>query len=117
MQQEKFIMFRNRLIKVFRHLSKQAKKLGVSCYRIYDHDLPEFPFLIELYEDKLYISEYKRSHSMSDDEHDQWLEESLKVVSEITGSCSENIFLKLRQRKQGRVGQYNKFSSAKHEFI
>ena len=117
MQQEKFIMFRNRLTKVFRHLSKQAKRLGVSCYRVYDHDLPEFPFLIELYEDKLYIAEYKRRHAMSDEEHEQWLDESLKIVCDIVGIEPENVFLKLRQRKQGRVGQYKKFSSAQHEFV
>ena len=42
-EEEKFTMFRNRLTKVYRHLGKQARRQGVSCYRIYDHDLPEFP--------------------------------------------------------------------------
>jgi 23S rRNA (cytosine1962-C5)-methyltransferase len=110
-------MFRNRLVKVFRHLSKQAKRLGIGCYRIYDHDLPEFPFLIELYEDKLYIAEYKRRHALSDEAHEHWLDESLKIVTEITAIDSKNIFLKLRQRKKGREGQYKKISSAQHEFI
>ena len=50
---DKFLMFRNRLQKVFRHISKQAKKQSITCYRIYDHDLPEFPFIIELYDDRL----------------------------------------------------------------
>jgi len=117
MDEEKYKMFRNRLMKVFRHLSRQAKRLGVSCYRIYDHDLPEFPFLIELYDDKLYIAEYKRRHALTDEEHENWLDESLKIVTEIIGMSSENIFLKLRQRKQGREGQYKKFSFAQHEFI
>ena len=117
MEEKKFVMFRNRLMKVFRHLRKQAKRSGISCYRIYDHDLPEFPFLIELYEDKLYVAEYKRRHNMSNEEHEKWLDESLKTVSEIIGINPENIFLKLRQRKQGREGQYKKFSSAQHEFI
>src|SRR6266481_4726446 len=101
MKQEKFIMFRNRLIKVFRHLNKQAKRLGVSCYRIYDHDLSEFPFLIEIYDDKLYIAEYKRRHALTDEEHEDWLDNSLKIVAEIIGVGTENILLKLRQRKQG----------------
>jgi len=39
---EKFNMFRNRLEKVNRHLSRQAKRQLISCYRVYDHDLPEF---------------------------------------------------------------------------
>ena len=61
-------MFRNRLVKVFRHLRKQARRLGVSCYRVYDHDLPEFPFSIEFYGDNLYVAEYKRHHGMTEPE-------------------------------------------------
>ncbi len=59
-------MFRNRLVKVYRHLAKQAGQLGVSCYRLYDHDMPEFPFCIEVYGENLYIAEYKRKHRMED---------------------------------------------------
>jgi 23S rRNA (cytosine1962-C5)-methyltransferase len=71
---DKFIMFENRLLKVYKHKSKQAKRLNISCYRIYDHDLPEFPFAIEMYEDKLYVAEYRRKHGMSDEEHEAWLQ-------------------------------------------
>ena len=60
MAEDKFIMFRNRLEKVYRHLGKQARRVGVTCYRLYDHDLPEFPFCIEIYEQHIYIAEYKR---------------------------------------------------------
>jgi 23S rRNA (cytosine1962-C5)-methyltransferase len=116
MNEEKFIMFQNRLSKVFRHLSRQAKKQGISCYRIYDHDLPEFPFCIELYGDKLYVAEYKRRHGMMDDEHDVWMEKSLETIAEVLSVPKENTFLKLRQRKPGRLGQYQKFDKVKHEF-
>jgi 23S rRNA (cytosine1962-C5)-methyltransferase len=114
--QEKIDMFRNRLTKVFRHAGKQAKRLGISCYRVYDHDLPEFPFCIEFYGDKLYVAEYKRRHSMTEEEHDEWMEESLEVICEILGVIKGNIFLKLRQRKPGRLGQYQKFDEVQHEF-
>jgi 23S rRNA (cytosine1962-C5)-methyltransferase len=114
--EDKMIMFRNRLTKVFRHTRKQAKRLAVSCYRVYDHDLPEFPFCIEIYESNLYVAEYNRRHGMSEEEHDQWMEESLKVMSEVLQILKENIFLKLRQRKPGRLGQYQKFDEVQHEF-
>jgi 23S rRNA (cytosine1962-C5)-methyltransferase len=110
-------MFGNRLSKVYRHLSKQAKRLGVSCYRVYDHDLPEFPFCIEFYEDKLYIAEYKRRHGLGDEEHDEWMENSLKVVMDTLAVPKQNIYLKLRQRKPGRLGQYQKIDAAQHEII
>jgi 23S rRNA (cytosine1962-C5)-methyltransferase len=113
----KFLMFRNRLQKVYKHLSRQAQRQGVSCYRIYDHDLPEFPFVIELYEDKVYMAEYKRRHSLNDEEYELWWKESSKVITEITGVGEENIFFKMRQRKAGRLGQYQKLDEQKNEFV
>lgn len=110
-------MFRNRLEKVYRHLGKQAKKLSVSCYRLYDHDLPEFPFCIEIYGDHIYVAEYKRRHGMSEQEHDEWMEKSIIVICEILKVKKENIFLKLRQKKPGRLGQYQKTGERKTGFI
>lgn len=117
MKHEKIEMFRNRLVKVFRYLSKQAKRQGITCYRVYDHDLPEFPFCIEFYADKLYVAEYKRRHNMTEDEHDEWMEKSLEVICGVLAIAKENIFLKLRQRKPGRLGQYQKFDEVQHEFV
>lgn len=110
-------MFRNRLVKVSRHLSKQARRLNLDCYRLYDHDLPEFPFCIEFYNDKLYVAEYKRRHGMSEEEHDQWMEKSLETISEVLAVNKDNIFLKLRQRKPGRLGQYQRINEEQHEFV
>ena len=83
MSEQKLEMFENRLAKVFKHIGKQAKRLKVSCYRVYDHDLPEFPFCIEFYADKLYVAEYKRRHGMTEEEHDEWMEQSLEVISKV----------------------------------
>ena len=113
----KYLMFRNRLEKVYRHLKKQAKKQGVTCYRIYDHDLPEFPFIIELYEDKLHVSEYKRRHLMSDDEHEGWINQCRKIIGDVLQVSVENIFLKTRKKKEGRGGQYQKTGESKNELI
>jgi len=110
-------MFHNRLDKVFRHLSKLAKRQQVSCYRIYDHDLPEFPLLIEIYNDKLYVAEYRRKHGLSDDEHALWLQSCIKTMSEVLQIPSENIFIRMRQRKTGRQGQYQKIDESGNEFI
>lgn len=117
MTEEKFKMFRNRLVKVKRHISKQARRLGLSCYRVYDHDLPEFPFCIEFYTDKLYVAEYKRQHRINDEQHEIWIEKCMNLLSEVLEVRNENIFLKLRKRKPGRLGQYQKFGDIQHEFI
>ena len=113
---DKFEMFRNRLTKVFRHLQKTAKKQAVSCYRVYDHDLPEFPFIIEKFDNKLHVSEYKRNHSMSEEAHHYWLQQSAAVMSEVFEIPGEFIFIKNRQRKAGHEGQYQKTANTKTEW-
>lgn len=53
---------------------------------------------------------------MSEEEHEEWTEKSLEVMTEVLGVSKENIFLKLRQRKPGRLGQYQKYDEVQHEF-
>ena len=117
MPEEKIRMFTNRLQKVYRHISKQAKRLGVTSYRVYDHDLPEFPFCIEVYEGKLYVAEYDRRHQMGEKEHEEWLRESLNVMSDVVGMETGDIFLRLRRRKPGKLGQYRKQNAEQDEFF
>ena len=91
--------------------------MTITCYRLYDHDLPEFPFCIEIYEQNVYVAEYKRRHGMSEDEHDEWISRSMIVICEVLKVSEENIFLKLRQKKPGRLGQYQKTAERRSEFI
>ena len=114
---EKYEMFRNRLEKMARHLSKQAKRQSITCYRIYNHDLPEFPLIIEIFEDKVHVSEYKRKHHLSGDEYENWLNGCKKIIGEVLRVLEENIFFKIRKRKEGREGQYQKTAESKNEFI
>ena len=109
-------MFRNRLSKVYKHRSKQAKRQQLSCYRIYDHDLPEFPFCIELYEDKIYLAEYLRRHGMTDEEHEIWLDDCLAIISEITSVPVALMFVRQRKRMSHREGQYEKIDTRQEFF-
>lgn len=114
--EDKLQMFENRLTKVFRHIQKQAKRQCITCYRIYDHDLPEFPLSIDMYDDKLYIAEYRRRHGMEDEAHDNWLNATLEVVEKIIAIPQADMYIKQRQRKQGRLGQYQKVNEEKEYF-
>ena len=113
---EKMVMFHNRLLKVYKHKSKQATRQNITCYRVYDHDLPEFPFCIELYDDKVYLAEYLRRHGMTDEEHGQWLEECVAVICGILPVDDANVYIKQRKRKANRLDQYEK-TDAKAEYF
>ena len=43
-------LFSNRLKKKYKELRKWARKNRVSCYRLYDRDIPEVPVSLDLYE-------------------------------------------------------------------
>jgi len=114
---DKFSMFRNRLHKMWKHYSKIARKQQVSCFRFYDHDLPEFPFAIDYYEGAVHASEYKRRHGMEENEHEQWKENCKEIIAQELDMSKENVFIKTRQRKEGKQGQYDKFDETKQEKI
>lgn len=43
-------LFANRLRKKYKELRKWARKNRISCYRLYDRDIPEIPVSVDLYE-------------------------------------------------------------------
>ncbi len=107
---DKLQMFENRLLKVYKHKSKLARRQNVSCYRVYDHDLPEFPFAIELYEDKIYLAEYLRRHGMEDEEHNAWLESCKEVISRLLSIPVNKIYDRQRKKMHHRSQQYEKLN-------
>ena len=115
-RKDKLIMFQNRLQKVYKHKSKQAKRLQVSCWRLYEHDLPEFPFCIEIYNDKVYLAEYARKHGMSEEEHDVWLDDCMDIISELLQVPIEKIYVRQRKKMHHRSQQYERLNDIKEFF-
>lgn len=113
----KLQMLENRLVKVFRHLRKTARRQNITCYRVYDDDINEFPFSIERYEDHAYVAEYRRQHGMEEEEHELWLDSSLEVIAKVLEVAPEKIWVKQRQRKTSRQEQYEKLSFENHEMV
>ena len=113
----KYLMFRNRLEKVYKHRSKVARRQNISCYRLYDRDLPEFPLIIEVYEDSIYVAEYKANHDLSDEDYAFWLDASIDMLEQVTGAPGDRIFCKRRERKADRQSQYQKISEKGEEVV
>lgn len=116
MSDTKFIMLENRLVKLYKHRGKQAKRMNISCYRLYDKDLPEFPISIDLYEDKVYVAEYVSKHGFTEEEHLEWLEKTIEVIRKVLAIADENVFVKQRKRMHHRSQQYEKTDEQKQFF-
>lgn len=108
MSDAKLVMFDNRLKKVFRILGKEARRQNVSCYRLYDRDLPEFPLIVDIYGDEVLVTEYRSHHKLSEEDYIRWLEDSIEVIVHVLGKTQDQVHLKERKRKESRQDQYRK---------
>lgn len=113
----KLQMLENRLVKVYRHIGKIARRQNITCFRVYDDDINEFPFSVDRYDDHVYVSEYTRPHGMDEENHELWLDSSLEVIAKVLDVPLGNIWVKQRQRKISRQEQYEKVSFENHEVV
>ncbi|MCB1919225.1 MAG: bifunctional 23S rRNA (guanine(2069)-N(7))-methyltransferase RlmK/23S rRNA (guanine(2445)-N(2))-methyltransferase RlmL [Candidatus Competibacteraceae bacterium] len=101
--------FINRLRKNLRHLGRWATREGVSCYRLYDADLPEYAVAIDRYEQWLHIQEYAPPASIDSAKARERLEQVMAALPAVLELPPEQVFLKVRQRQRG-ANQYQKQS-------
>ena len=108
-------MFRNRLKKNLRTIGKWARKQGITCYRLYDADMPEYAVAIDVYEDRLHVQEYRAPTSVLPHRAKERLKQILFVLPEILQTPHDKIIFKVRERKR-KNAQYEKFDS-QHRFF
>ncbi len=93
--------FRNRLVRMARHWKKWARRQGITCFRLYDRDIPEVPLAIDWYEGHLQIAEYVRPHDRTEIEHQVWLQRMVETAAEALEVDPKSIALKHRRRQSG----------------
>ncbi|HRG20022.1 MAG TPA: class I SAM-dependent methyltransferase [Saprospiraceae bacterium] len=114
---QKLEMFENRLRKVIKIRSKAARKQNVTCFRVYDLDMPEFPFCIDWYDGRIYVAEYQRQHTLDENQYKEWFENSIQTIAGVFAVEPTMIFVKHRKVIEERVAQYHRLSDASREFI
>jgi len=91
----------NRLRKRKKILSKWAKKQGISCYRLYSKDIPEYPLIIELFEDNAIVWTYPRKKDDTPELAQVFLDDVKAQVVAGTGLEAKDVYIKKHTRKQG----------------
>ncbi|MDC7241767.1 MAG: bifunctional 23S rRNA (guanine(2069)-N(7))-methyltransferase RlmK/23S rRNA (guanine(2445)-N(2))-methyltransferase RlmL [Spirochaetales bacterium] len=109
--------FLNRLIKRRKHLNKWMKREEVSCCRIYDADLPNFNFAIDVYENKwIHVQEYKAPSSVDQAKAEKRIAESVEILGALYEIPKYQIYLKQRRRQKGQ-DQYKSLSSKGERYL
>ncbi len=106
-------MLVNRVKKNSRKLRSWLKSEGVSCYRLYDHDIPEVPLAIDWYEGRLHIAQYARNSEDGDGSGFDWVGETSFALASALEVSSSNIFIKKRERGRGGA-QYGRMDTKRN---
>ena len=105
------VMLANRLRKNLKLLGRWARQNAVSCYRLYDADLPEYAVAIDLYpsEGKLWahVQEYEAPLTVDPHKAETRLIEALAVIPSVLDIPQDQVVLKVRRRQKG-AAQYEK---------
>ncbi len=106
-------MFGNRLRKNLRHRRKWARRAGVTCYRLYDRDIPEVPLSVDLLEGWAHIAEFARGEGSADP---AWLATQVAAAAEVLQIPADHVFVKHRERQRG-TQQYTRVDDSAAEQV
>ena len=109
-------MLFNRLQKNQRRLKGWLKKSGVSCYRLYDADIPEYAAAIDIYEQRIYVQEYAAPSSIEARVATQRFETIKRAVKEFAGDRFAKVYYKERRRQKGD-SQYQRLNDESSDSV
>ncbi|KTD34512.1 ribosomal RNA large subunit methyltransferase K/L [Legionella moravica] len=109
-------MLLNRLEKNRNHLQKWAKKNDISCYRMYDADLPEYAYAVDIYNDYAVLQEYAAPASIPVQKAEKRSLEVMQVVPRALGINPDKLVLKQRKQQKG-TEQYQKMDKTRHTMV
>jgi 23S rRNA (guanine2445-N2)-methyltransferase / 23S rRNA (guanine2069-N7)-methyltransferase len=111
--------FANRVRKEYRHLSKWARREGVTCWRVYDADLPDFAVAVDLYDcadgvRRAVVAEYEAPSEIDPVAAGIRLRQATAAVAEVLGVAPAEVRVKVRRRQRGeaqyeRIGRSGRF--------
>lgn len=101
--------FAARFKKVAKDRRKWARKNDISCYRIYDADLPDFSVAVDRYdgvwknegESYLTVAEYQAPKEIDEAKAEARYLDAVEIAGAVLGIPRERVFMKTRRRAKG----------------
>ena len=108
--------FRNRLAKNARHFSRWAQRQHLTAYRVYDRDVPDFPYVVERYGSRVHLVEYPRRAARGE-AGDALREAVFQDVVEVLRVAPEHVFTKTHLPKAWGRAQYPRLATSGEDFV
>jgi 23S rRNA (guanine2445-N2)-methyltransferase / 23S rRNA (guanine2069-N7)-methyltransferase len=106
-------MFANRLRKNLQRLDPWAERERIDCFRVYDADMPEYAFAIDLYgrgTRQVYVQEYAPPKTVNQESARERRREVLAVLPEVLSVPIAQVHSRVRKPQKG-AEQYEKRES------
>ncbi len=105
----------NRLRKNLKQLGRWAQRQDITCYRLYDADLPEYAVAVDCYQTTeqlhVHVQEYEAPKGVDSAAAARRLDEAMAVIAEVLQVGPSQCHLKVRRRQKGR-DQYTRQGGA-----
>ncbi len=104
---ENGVDFYNRLVKNLKKIKKWTTTQNIHCFRVYDRDLPDYNFAIDLYERYVFLQEFTPAKSIDERLAQKRLSIALHIIRRVFDLSREKVFVRKRKRQRGK-SQYQK---------
>ena len=112
-------MFANRLRKNLKLFDAWAQREGVDCFRVYDADMPEYAFAIDLYGREgrhAYVQEYAPPKTVNQESARERRREVLAVLPDVLSIPLQHVHSRVRKPQKGSE-QYEKRESVAERHV
>jgi 23S rRNA (cytosine1962-C5)-methyltransferase len=123
-------MFANRLANRMRHLAKWGRRQGISCFRLYERDIPDYPAIVDWYADAdasniatdgdAVVWLFERTKDDTPEETETYRRHAKAEILSGLGIPAERLHIKHRGRQRSEAGgreQYERIDTAEHTKI
>ena len=99
--------FANRLRKNCQRLFPWAEEHNITCFRIYDADIPEYNVAVDVYEQWVHVQEYEPPATVPSEKAEERFNQALQVIRQLLDVPHSQLFVKKRRKQRGNE-QYQK---------
>ena len=85
----------------------------IEAFRLYDRDIPEYPYIVEIFKDQAVV--WKKTDEQIDKGKEHYFNDLLEAIEEVMGISRNNIHTKERNKQSG-TEQYEKLNRKQDTF-
>lgn len=100
----------NRIRKRVTHIKKWAKRENITCFRVYERDLIDYPLVIDLLEGDAVLWLHPRKKDETEAQQNTYEQNAIETVRIALNLRREHLHVKYRKKQKGLQNQYSKLN-------